>query len=174
MNREIESAHVNSSFTTFFLVFLVGFAVVLGSLFDVGQGIIIALIGFALLMYFVWDLIRQLYSAGQALLLYFTIFLVLPGVLNLTLSFMVGSYAIALYIAALLAAMLAEIIYEVVAKKVLPKKVVRRLLSVDAKIDKSIVALSVKHVQLSEFKGIAIALGLAVVYTLAAIVLLHR
>lgn len=175
MSKQIKDEYVDSSFTVLYLFFTILCSVVISFAFGgANVSILSAIIGYAVLSYFTWDLIRQLFYPGQAVFLYITIFFVLPVLMNYFLSNSVGTLAIIIYIAANALALLFEIIYEGLVKKRLPTKVLRRLLSVDAKIDKSIAPLSVKHIQVTEFRGFVIALGLTTVYFLAILLLLHK
>lgn len=175
MTKQANDEYVNSSYTALYLFFTLTYSLVISSAFgDITRVILFAVIGYALLSYFIWDLIRQLFYPGQAVILYVCTFLILPAVMNLFLSNNVGTLAIVIYIAAALSALIFELIYESLLKKRLPKEILRRILSIDSTIDKSIVPLSIKHIQLTEFRGLAIALALMTLYVLSIILMLHN
>lgn len=174
MSKQVNDEYVNTSYTTLYLFFTVAYSVVISAAFsDASVAVLLAVIGYALLSYFIWDVIRQLFEPGQAVFLYVCTFLMLPALMNLFLPNSVGTIAIVIYLASTLSALIFESIYEVLLKKRLPKVILRRLLSVDTAIDKSIVPLSIKHIQLTEFRGFAIALTLVVLYALAVTLMLR-
>ncbi|MFZ1301164.1 MAG: hypothetical protein WAQ27_01115 [Candidatus Microsaccharimonas sp.] len=175
MTKKTNDEYVDSSYTTLYLFFTILCSVVISFAFGgAGLSVLFAVVGYAILSYFIWDVIRQLFYPGQAVFLYVITFLILPVLMNYFLANSVGTLALIIYIAANLAALLFECIYEGIVKKRLPTKVLRRLLSVDAKIDKSIAPLSVKHIQLTELRGLVIALGLVLLYFSAILLLLHK
>jgi hypothetical protein len=175
MAKQVYNEYVNTSYTTLYLVFTITYSIVISSAFEnANYSMLFAVVGYAILSYFIWDLIRQLFYPGQAVVLYVLTFLILPVIMNLLLSNSVGTLAIAIYIAATFSALLFELVYESLVKRRLPKGIRRRLLSADSSIDRSIVPLSIKHIQLTEYRGMAIALILITTYFLAITYLLHN
>lgn len=174
MKKQVGDEYVNTSYTTLYLFFTVAYSIVISNVFGSASAMIsLAVIGYALVSYFIWDLIRQLFDPGQAVFLYVCTFLILPALMNLFLPSNVGFLAIVIYLAATWSALILEFIYESLVKKQLPKGVLRRLLSVDAAIDRSIVPLSIKHIQLSEYRGVVLTLSLLVLYALAVTLMLR-
>ncbi|MDB5162569.1 MAG: hypothetical protein JWO54_559 [Candidatus Saccharibacteria bacterium] len=174
MTKDFHDENVDSSYTVLYLFFTVIGSVAVSAAFgSLSSPILFAVMGYAILSYFIWDLIRQLFSPGQAIFLYVITFFILPVLMNYLLVTSVGTLAITIYVAANIGAIVFESIYEGIVKKRLPSKVLRRLLAVDTKIDKSIAPLSIKHIQLTEVRGIAVALSLIAIYFLAILLLLH-
>lgn len=170
-----QDEYVNSSYTTLFLIFTIFYSLFIAFAYTGREySAAFALIGFAFIAYFVWDIIRQLFSPGQAVALYIGIFHVLPVLMALLLSIPVGWLALVIYLAATITAGIFEDLYENFIKKRVPKRFLKRLWSIDNKIDKSIAPLSVKYLQLTEFRGVVLATGLALLYFVAVLVLLHR
>lgn len=175
MKQLINYAEVNSSYSIFYGIFVIIFSFLIVEMLGALQAHSFYVIaGFALLTYFIWDFVKQLYSAGQAVILYFVMFFAVPVTMNLLFGFQYAYLGLAIYIGALIAAGLVELIYESVVKKHAPKSITKRLFMVDNKIDQSIIKLSDKHVFLTEYKGIIIGLAIIAVYFVGTYLLLHR
>lgn len=134
----------------------------------------IVIILYVLLLYFVWDFIKQLYSPGQAVFLYATIFIIMPFAMNWLLNFPYARVGSIVIIGSFILAAILEYLYEGMIKKRLSKNLFTRMLSVDNKIDKSLVRISKEHVYLTEWKGFIFALSLAVTYFALTYLLFHR
>ena len=143
VDKRRATAEVNSSYTTFFLVSTIGFSFLFldGFAGPKGPAWFITL-GFALLMYFVWDFIKQLYSPGQSVILYFLAFCLLPFLLRLTVGENFFSAGVLTWAFATLSAGLLELLYEGLVKQRAPKRIMQRLLLVDGKLDRSLVRMN--------------------------------
>lgn len=175
MSKNRNYAEVNSSFTTFFLVSAVGLGLFFGTMLPETRYQASSLvILYVLLLYFVWDFIKQLYSPGQAIFLYATIFIVMPFAMNWLLNFPYARLGSITFLGALVSAAILESLYEKLIKNRLSKSFSSRILSVDNKIDKSIIQISKNHVYLTEWKGFIFALSLSIIYFTIAYLLFHR
>lgn len=175
MDKRTAAAHVNTSYSIFFLLSAIGF----GLIFSGGYGEFsnrawFVMFGYALLIYFIWDLIKQMYSAGQSVLLYFITFILLPTLLSYVVgsSFFVAGTII--FILSTITAGLLEILFELVFKSIVPKSIVKRLLLVDGKIDKSLVELNLKYESHFNFRSILIAVLIITAYCALSLAILLK
>lgn len=174
MAKQTNLESVDSSYTVLYLFFTILCSAVVSFAFkEASVPVLFSLIGYATLSYFVWDLIRQLFYPGQAVILYIITFFILPVLMNYLFQNSIGTLAVIIYVTANILALLFDVIYECIVKKRLPKKVLRRLLVADATVDRSIAPLSVKHVQLTEIKGMVIAIGLILLYFIAVFIFMY-
>lgn len=168
-------AEVNTSYTTFFLLSTLALGLLFGSLLPETRYVSsIVIILYVLLLYFIWDFIKQLYDPMQAIFLYATIFLVLPFAMDWLLNFHYARLGAIILIGSYITAGIFELFYEVVIKKYLRKNLLNRILIIDNKIDKSLIKISNEHVYLNEYKGLIFALFLAVAYFTFTYLLFHR
>ena len=166
-----ESVEVNSSFTTFFLLSAIGLSYLLSYCFPAFQmqsGVII--LGYALLVYFVWDFIKQLYSPGQSVILYFITFVMLPAAMSIAITDIFPMTGIVIWMGAQLVAGIFELLYELILKPTIPKGILRRLMIVDNKIDRSLLSIHKKQLSYFNLTGFLVALFFIVGY--AGVVLL--
>ncbi len=175
MPKNRNYAEVNSSYTTFFLISAIGLGLFFGTMLpETRYQASILVVLYVLLLYFVWDFIKQLYSPGQAVFLYATIFIIMPFAMNWLLNFPYARLGSIILIGSFFLAAILESLYEKLIKQRLDRSLSSRILSVDNKIDKSIVQISNKHVYLTEWKGFVFALSLAIIYFSLAYLLFHR
>lgn len=167
------AGNVNSSYTVFFAVCAVWLTFVFsGSFGNLQSKSWVIILGFALLNYFIWDFIKQLYSPGQSVIIYCLMFAILPTALSLSIG---GSFVIAGAIVWLGAAIIAgalELLYEGFFKSSAPKKIINRLLLVDNKIDRSMVSLNMKELSFFNYRGLIFAMLLISSYYVLALLLI--
>lgn len=173
MDRREAEAHVNSSYTFFFGISAIALAFIFSNSFgELRNKSWLIILGFALVTYFLWDFIKQLYSPDQAFLLYCLIFIVLPFVGSLSLGYIqVASFIV--WLGASITAGILELIYEYGFKSIAPKSITKRLLIVDNKIDKSIVTIYKKQMSVYSIRGVIFAVLLITTYYLATYLLLR-
>lgn len=163
--KHTNPAEVDSSFTVFFITTAFLLTWLLTSVFSGFESVsLIVVLLFVLLMYFIWDFIKQLYSPGQAVFLWALTFLVLPLIMSLFLSLYFARIGVIVFILANLISIPLELLYERVVKKRAPKKFMKRLTNIDGNLDKSIIKISDDHVQFSSVKGFSFAVVLILVY----------
>ena len=165
MSKRDDATAVNSSYSIFF-----GLSVLVLSYFlsNFGQHhlrswVIIALN--VMLIYVLWDLVRQLYSPGQAVTLYMITFWGLP-ILMMVMDEKYWLAQAVIWPLALIIAGILELIYETFIKAHAPKNVVKRFILVDSKIDKSLLRISDMQLSLGSFAGLLFGVFLVVSYLL--------
>ena len=165
MDKNNNNADVNSSFTTIFLFSVLFFGIFYGKLIpSYNTYSLLVLIAYVLLLYFIWDFIKQLYSAGQAVILYVIIFIIMPFAMNLLLDFPYARLGSIVLISSYIVSGILETIYEKILKRKISKNYLRRLILIDINIDKSLIKFSYQHIYLNQYMGFSIALMLAVSY----------
>lgn len=169
MDKQAEAAKVNTSYTLFFFLSTVCITFLFSTSFE-GSGWLV-IMGYALLMYFIWDLIKQLFSPGQSVILFCLTFSITPAILSLVLGQEYPMIGLTIWILATVMAGFLELVYESIFKSIAPKNVIRRLLLVDGKIDKSLVDYNIKHESEFNIKTFAIATAIVVTYCLTSIAL---
>jgi hypothetical protein len=168
-------AEVNTSYTVFFILFLLGLSLFFGNLLPETKNLaIIVLILYGLLFYFILDFIKQLYSPGQAVFLYFMTFTILPFAMNWLLDYPFARLGTIIVLGAYFLSGIFEVLYEGLVKKRLPRNLSKRIVLMDSKIDTRMISLSNKYVYLSDFNGIALALVLMTTYFVLSYILFHR
>lgn len=176
VDKQRQAAEVNSSYSIFFLLATIGICLVLTNSTIVAENDLTLLgsIGFALIIYFMWDLIRQLYSPGQSVLLYAVTFFVLPFIISA--SFYDGYFIFIAgwltYILASLTAGIMEIIYEYIVKSKVPRYVMKRLVMTDSALDKSLLSFNDKHFSFFNLKGVIVYGLIVLVYYIALSIIL--
>ncbi|QQS19898.1 hypothetical protein IPL85_00325 [Candidatus Saccharibacteria bacterium] len=174
MTEHKNYAEVNTSYTVFFLLSSMGLGLFFGSLItETSYSSAIIIILYVLLLYFIWDLIKQLYSPGQAVFLYATIFIVMPAAMNLLLNFPYARLGTIVLLGSYFTAGILELLFEMIVKKRLSKNLFVRIVSVDNKIDKSIIKISNEQVYLTEYRGFVFAICLTAAYFTIAYILFH-
>jgi hypothetical protein len=171
----LDPAKANSSYTAFFLLATVTLAFVITKTspdLSLLSGWVVAC--YALLLYFLWDFIKQLYSPGQSVLLFALVFIVLPAAMNYTLDYPYAFLGLIILIGAEITAGISEVLYESVLKKRFTKKTVKRLLKLDHSLDKSLVELNGRHLALHEYRGIIFGVLLVAAYFIGSYMLLHQ
>lgn len=168
VNKRRQSAEVDSSYSVFFLIATIGICLVLtnSNLVEQSTPTLIGSIGYALVIYLVWDLIKQLYSPGQSLLLHTLTFLLLPYII--ALSFHDGSFIFVVgwltYILATFLAGILEMIYEFVLKSRMPHAVMKRLFMTDNALDKSLLSFNDRYLSFFSLSGIIVYLIIVATY----------
>ncbi len=175
MKKETNHAEVNSSFTVFFILSLLVLSWLFSGLFqETKYQSLFVIFLFGLLLYFIWDFIKQLFNPGQAVILFTLTFIILPFIMNLIFDFPYGRLGgIVLFTSYVLARCL-EFIYERLVKPKSQQRYFKTILQLDNKMDKSLINLSTNHVYVSDFKGMVFALTLIVAYFAGAYLLLHN
>jgi hypothetical protein len=173
MIKQSEHAQVNSSHTVFFIVAAIGVSLLLATqLEELKQLHWLALVGFALLVYAVWDLIKQLYSFEQAAILYLIIFGVLPFLMSWTFEFPYALTGALVFTGAYALAAAAELLYESVIKRRLPRTVMSHLLTADRYVDNRMTKFHANHFILTEYQGVVMAVFLIGLYFAGVFLLL--
>lgn len=175
MTNQKDHSEVNSSYTTFFLISCVSFSVIFGRFIPKYSSFsIITLIIFSLILYLTWDLIKQLYSPNQAVIIFVITFIIMPGLMNLLLDFPYARLGTIIIILSYITAGLLELIYESIIKRNIKRKKIAGLLLIDNNIDKSMIEFSNKYLYLNSFIGMLSAMTLAILYFVATYLLFHK
>lgn len=170
-----DAAQVNLSYSLLYLASSVGLSFFFSHSMSTLQGRSTAVIlGFALLIYFIWDFVRQLYSPGQAVLLCVLALLVLPYVLDASLGYPYARIGGIVYACALGLAGVLEFLYEYVLRRRLPAALSKRLLGLDAAVDSSLIRIRTRQLALYEYRGFAFGVVIVCAYFAIAYLLLHR
>lgn len=175
MKKATQYAAVNVSYTSFFILFVFVSSWFFASVLPETRGkslVVLAL--YALLLYFMWDFIKQLYSAGQALILYTITFIILPVVMNFAFNSLYGRIGLVVLVSSYFFAGLAELAYEGIVKPHLPRRSLKQLVLIDNKIDRSMIRFSRNQLYLTNYRGFAFALALIAGYTAIAFALFHK
>lgn len=172
---ENDPAEVNLSYTAFFLLATLGLTFLFSQSFGELRNVSgLVLLGYALLLYFMWDFIRQLYSPGQSVFLYTLTFIILPFAMNWLLKYPYAQAGLAILVGAYIAAGIAEWLYEYLIKRKMPRNILKRIVLIDNKVDKSMVDISTHQLALYEYRGLAFALILIASYFTLTYLLFHR
>lgn len=169
MDKLAEAAKVNTSYTLFFLFSTIGLTFVFSTSFKgAGWGVIM---GYALLIYFIWDLIKQLFSPGQSVILFCLTFTIVPAILSWILGWEYPMIGLTIWILATFIAGFLELVYEFLFKSIAPKNIVKRPLLVDGKIDKSLIAYNIKYESEFNIKTFSFAILIVLSYCILSIML---
>ncbi len=173
--KQTNPAELNSSYTVFFLIAALGLAFVLAPSSEVVRNVsTVILVLYTLLLYFMWDFIKQLYSTGQSIFLYAVTFIILPTFMNFTLQYPYGRFGAIIFIGSIIIAGVLEFIYEILIKHRLPKPAFKRFLGLDNKVDQSLIKFSDQHLALNDYKGLVSATLLIVLFYTLSFLLIHR
>lgn len=159
LDPQHKAAQVNSSYSVFFLLSVIGISFVLTNSTIVPQDQTwLAAIFFALIFYVTWDIIRQLYSPGQTVVLYTLTFIIFPLLLSVTVyeGYFIWVAGWITWLIATITASILELIYEVFFASSTPRNTMKRLLRLDASIDKSLVSLNDKHLSYFNLRGVIV------------------
>lgn len=175
MTKNKNYAEVNTSYTTFFLFSCIGLGLFFGNLLPEPKSLsAIVIILYVLLLYFIWDFIKQLYSPGQAVFLYAAIFLVMPFAMNWLLVFPYAHLGSIVLIGSYFIAGILELLYEKVSKISFSKNILARTILIDNKIDRSLIKISSEQIYITEYRGLIFAVSLATIYFVITYVLFGR
>lgn len=174
MAKKSHPAAVNMSFTMFYLLSAIGFSFLfINRISQLSNVAWFVVLGYALLSYFVWDFMRQLYSPGQAVFLYCITFWVMPFILKFYVSYILGITGFVIFVSSYIVASLVELAYESLIKKRLPLNLKNFLMHFDANIDKGLIKISDTQLVLSESRGIIFATILILIYLIGSYSLLR-
>lgn len=166
MRKKVEhAAKANSSYTFFYIISSFILSLFLSKIFNQYQlGFMFALIGYALLLYFVLDYIKQLYSPWQSLMIYVFGSTMLPFSFAILVGGLLAKMGILVFILSHLTSLLLECIYEYVVKRVAPSSLMRRIYAVDSEIDQRLLKMHNRQHDLNTMSGFLIALGAIAIY----------
>ncbi|HAC56133.1 TPA: hypothetical protein DCF80_01405 [Candidatus Saccharibacteria bacterium] len=162
-----KSAHpaaVDSSHTVFFLFLSASASMAFGSLFLHTISLAVAIFIGALLIYVIQDLARQVYSAGEAMLLVVLSLFILPFVMGFIGGGTISRLAIVVYIFSLIGAGILELLYNLIITRKPLGRLHLRLLNLDTKVDRSTIKLSNYHLTLMSYRGLVFGISLMVGY----------
>lgn len=169
--KQREAAKMNLSLAVFFCLSAASLSYVL-SLSSIGlQGRSWALITlYAILCYFMWDFIKQLYNSGEAVALYCLTFVVLPGILGLanTELWLILRTGVVVYVICTMVSLIMEVVY--VSMRILMGASERS--SIGDSLDHSLVHFHDKHLALFDLRGFLFGVLLIVGYIFLAYMLL--
>lgn len=154
--KEKNWATINSSYTLFYLIITVGVTFVFANSLPTLKGVsFFILLLYALLVYFMWDFVRQLYNPTHALFLILLTIVGLPFFMNMLFGFPYGRAGAYIFIISTILAAIPEFIYEVLVKRHLSKRFFRRMFLVDKVLDKHFIKLREEHLLLTDARGMA-------------------
>lgn len=166
IQKKIEyAAKVNTSYTVFFFVSALGLSWLFSGMFKEYQPqFTVVVLGFVLLLYFVLDFIKQLYSAWQAVVLYALTCLILPPVFSFFFSNLIPRTGVLVFLIAHIIALVLEFSYNKLFRGVASKSLLGRLTSIDGKLDEHFMHLHYNQLDLFTLQGFFFALCLILGY----------
>lgn len=166
MRKKVEyAAKANSSYTFFFTVSSFVLSYFVSNIFNKYQpGFMITVLGYALLLYFLLDFIKQLYSPWQSLVLYFFGATLLPFSFAILISGNLARIGVTVFILSHLVSLVLEGVYEYGVKRVAPSSLLRRIYAIDSGIDQRLLKIHGRQHDLNTLSGFLIASGAIVVY----------
>jgi hypothetical protein len=169
-----DHAEVDSSFTGIFLATTIAYSFIISTqVTELKHLHWLVVIAFALVLYVIWDLVFQLYSFGQAVILLAVALVGLPAAMHWSFDFPYEWLGLYVFLGVLLSTGVLNMLYERVIKKWLPAGVEKRLLAIDNHIDKTMIGLHRRHLTLQEYTGLAAGVALVVGYYAITYLLLY-